>query len=44
MISDTWIITAGLDNGVSELVGEGIAYYRELREYPNRVKFNGMTM
>ena len=41
---DTWILTAGISNGVSKLVGEGISHYRLLREYPNRVKCIGMTM
>ncbi|CAF1014905.1 unnamed protein product [Adineta ricciae] len=42
--TDTWILTAGISNGVSKLVGEGISHYRLLREYPNRVKCIGMTM
>ncbi|CAF1016322.1 unnamed protein product [Adineta steineri] len=42
--TDTWILTAGINNGVSKLVGEGISHYRLLREYPNKVKCIGMTM
>lgn len=41
---DAWILTAGICNGVSKLVGEGISHYRLLREYPNKVKCIGMTM
>jgi len=43
-ILDAWILTAGINNGVSKLVGEGISHYRLLREYPNKVKCIGMTM
>ncbi|CAF3845002.1 unnamed protein product [Rotaria sp. Silwood1] len=39
-----WILTAGIDNGISKLVGEGISHYRLLQEYPNKVKCIGMTM
>ncbi|UJR07511.1 hypothetical protein I4U23_011800 [Adineta vaga] len=42
--TDTWILTAGVSNGVSKLIGEGISHYRLLREYPSRVKCIGMTM
>ena len=41
---DAWILTAGLNNGVSKVVGEGISHYSLLREYPKRVKCIGMTM
>jgi hypothetical protein len=41
---DAWILTAGVNNGVSKLVGEGISHYRLLREYSNKVKCIGMTM
>ncbi len=34
----------GVNNGVSKLVGEGIAHYRLLTEYPNQVKCIGLTM
>jgi len=44
IVLDTWILTAGINNGVSKLVGEGISHYRLLREYPNKVKCIGMTM
>jgi hypothetical protein len=41
---DAWILTAGINNGVSKLVGEGVSHYRLLREDPNKVKCIGMTM
>ena len=41
---DAWILTAGIHNGVSKLVGEGISHYRLLREYPTKLKCIGMTM
>jgi hypothetical protein len=41
---DAWILTAGISNGVSKLVGEGISHYCLLRECPNKVKCIGMTM
>ncbi|UJR29010.1 hypothetical protein I4U23_010228 [Adineta vaga] len=43
-MADAWILTAGVNNGVSKLVGEGISHYRLLREYSNKVKCIGMTM
>ncbi|CAF0730867.1 unnamed protein product [Adineta steineri] len=43
-MADAWILTAGINNGVSKLVGEGISHYRLLREYSNKVKCIGMTM
>ncbi|CAF1359602.1 unnamed protein product, partial [Rotaria sp. Silwood1] len=43
-MADAWILTAGIDNGISKLVGEGISHYRLLQEYPNKVKCIGMTM
>ncbi|CAF2738053.1 unnamed protein product [Rotaria sp. Silwood2] len=43
-LTNAWILTAGINNGVSKLVGEGISHYRLLQEYPNKVKCIGMTM
>ncbi|CAF3904829.1 unnamed protein product [Rotaria sordida] len=42
--ANAWILTTGINNGVSKLVGEGISHYSLLREYPNKVKCIGMTM
>ncbi|CAF1019434.1 unnamed protein product [Rotaria sordida] len=42
--ANAWILTAGINNGVSKLVGEGISHYRLLREYWIKVKCIGMTM
>ncbi|CAF2850895.1 unnamed protein product [Rotaria sp. Silwood2] len=42
--TNAWILTAGVNNGVSKLVGEGISHYSILRAYPNTVKCIGMTM
>ncbi|CAF0870280.1 unnamed protein product, partial [Didymodactylos carnosus] len=39
-----WILTAGLNNGVSKLVGEGISRYRLLAKHPKRVTAIGLTM
>ncbi|CAF2408271.1 unnamed protein product [Rotaria sp. Silwood2] len=44
LLDNAWILTAGINNGVSKLVGEGISHYRLLQEYPNKVKCIGMTM
>lgn len=41
---DAWILTAGINNGVSKLVGEGISSHRLLQEYSNKVKCIGLTM
>ncbi|CAF4189794.1 unnamed protein product, partial [Rotaria sordida] len=43
-IANAWILTAGINNGVSKLVGEGILHYSLLRAHPNTVKCIGMTM
>ncbi|CAF3987348.1 unnamed protein product, partial [Rotaria sp. Silwood2] len=43
-MANAWILTTGINNGVSKLVGEGISHYSLLREYPNKVKCIGMTM
>ncbi|CAF3430705.1 unnamed protein product [Rotaria sp. Silwood1] len=42
-MANAWILTAGIDNGISKLVGEGISHYRLLQEYPLTVKCIGMT-
>ncbi|CAF4183794.1 unnamed protein product, partial [Rotaria sordida] len=42
-VANAWILTTGINNGVSKLVGEGISHYSLLREYPNKVKCIGMT-
>ncbi|CAF3354679.1 unnamed protein product [Rotaria socialis] len=43
-IADAWILTAGLNNGVSKLVGEGISQYRLLKQYPKEVVCIGLTL
>ncbi|CAF2989754.1 unnamed protein product [Rotaria sp. Silwood2] len=43
-MANAWILTAGVNNGISKLVGEGISHYRLLREYSIKVKCIGMTM
>ncbi|CAF3511447.1 unnamed protein product [Rotaria sp. Silwood1] len=43
-MANAWILTAGINNGISKLVGEGISHYRVLREYSIKVKCIGMTM
>ncbi|CAF1060452.1 unnamed protein product [Rotaria sordida] len=35
-VANAWILTTGINNGVSKLVGEGISHYSLLREYPNK--------
>ena len=42
--SDAWILTDGIDTGVSKLVGEGILHHRLLHEYSNEIKCIGLTM
>jgi hypothetical protein len=42
--ADAWIVTAGINNGVSKLVGEGISQYRLLTQYPKEVICIGLTM
>ncbi len=44
MFVDAWILTTGINNGVSKLVGEGISHYRLLQEDSNKVKCIGLTM
>ncbi|CAF1531709.1 unnamed protein product, partial [Rotaria sordida] len=39
-----WILTAGINNVVSKLIGEGISRYRFLRGYQDEVKCIGLTM
>ncbi|CAF4511049.1 unnamed protein product [Rotaria sp. Silwood1] len=43
-MANAWILTVGVNNGISKLVGEGISQYRLLQEYANKVKCIGMTM
>ncbi|CAF0951970.1 unnamed protein product [Rotaria sp. Silwood1] len=43
-MANAWILTTGINNGVSKLVGEGISHYSLIREYSNKVKCIGMTM
>ncbi|CAM4822172.1 unnamed protein product [Rotaria magnacalcarata] len=43
-IADAWILTAGLNSGVSKLVGEGISQYRLLKQYPKEVVCIGLTL
>lgn len=40
---DAWILTAGINNGVSKLVGEGISHHHLLHEYTNKATCIGMT-
>ncbi|CAM4808551.1 unnamed protein product [Rotaria magnacalcarata] len=44
IVTNAWILTNGVNNGVSKLVGEGISHYQLLRENPNKVICIGMTM
>ncbi|CAF0801672.1 unnamed protein product, partial [Didymodactylos carnosus] len=39
-----WILTTGLNNGVSKLVGEGISRYRLLAKHPKRVTAIGLSL
>ena len=43
MILDAWILTTGINTGVSKLIGEGIGHNRLLREYSNSVKCIGLS-
>ncbi|CAF1299340.1 unnamed protein product [Adineta steineri] len=42
-MSNAWILTTGINNGVSKLVGEGIAHYRLLKANPNKIVCIGLT-
>ncbi len=41
---DAWILTTGINNGVSKLVGEGVAHFRLLKEDSTKMKCIGLTM
>ncbi|CAF3888305.1 unnamed protein product [Adineta steineri] len=41
--SNAWILTTGINNGVSKLVGEGISHYRLLKANPNKIICVGLT-
>ncbi|CAF1153400.1 unnamed protein product [Adineta steineri] len=41
--SSAWILTTGINNGVSKLIGEGISHYRLLKAYPNKIICIGLT-
>ena len=40
---DAWILTAGVKNGVANLIGEGISQYRVLKEHPKLVTCIGLA-
>ncbi|CAF1029908.1 unnamed protein product, partial [Didymodactylos carnosus] len=42
-IADAWILTTGLNSGVSKLVGDGISSYRLLSKHPKEVVAIGLT-
>jgi hypothetical protein len=42
--ADAWIVTAGINNGVSKLVGEGISQYNLLKKSSREVICIGLTM
>ncbi|CAF1238406.1 unnamed protein product [Adineta steineri] len=42
-MSNAWILTTGINNGVSKLVGEGISHYRLLKANPNKIVCIGLT-
>ncbi|CAF1003931.1 unnamed protein product [Adineta steineri] len=41
--SNAWILTTGVNNGVSKLIGEGISHYRLLKANPNKIVCIGLT-
>ncbi|CAF4191196.1 unnamed protein product [Adineta steineri] len=41
--SNAWILTTGVNNGVSKLIGEGISHYRLLKPNPNKIVCIGLT-
>ncbi|CAF1002638.1 unnamed protein product [Adineta steineri] len=41
--SNAWILTTGINNGVSKLIGEGISHYRLLKANPNKIVCIGLT-
>ncbi|CAF3716629.1 unnamed protein product [Adineta steineri] len=42
-MSNAWILTTGINNGVSKLIGEGISHYRLLKDNPNKICCIGLT-
>ncbi|CAF3454781.1 unnamed protein product [Rotaria sp. Silwood1] len=44
MTADGWILTDGVNCGVSKLVGESLSHYHLLREYSKKAKCIGLTM
>ncbi|CAF0983658.1 unnamed protein product [Adineta ricciae] len=41
--ADAWILTAGVNNGVANLIGEGISQYRVLKQHPKSIICIGLT-
>ncbi|UJR11208.1 hypothetical protein I4U23_015389 [Adineta vaga] len=41
--ADAWILTAGVNNGVANLIGEGISQYRVLKQHPKNITCIGLT-
>jgi hypothetical protein len=41
---DAWILTTGVNTGVTKLVGEGVAHFRLLKEDSTKMKCIGLTM
>ncbi|CAF0985839.1 unnamed protein product [Adineta steineri] len=41
--SNAWILSTGINNGVSKLIGEGISHYRLLKANPNKIICIGLT-
>ncbi|CAF4145083.1 unnamed protein product [Adineta steineri] len=41
--SNAWILTTGINNGVSKVIGEGISHYRLLKANPNKIVCIGLT-
>ncbi|CAF0977303.1 unnamed protein product [Adineta steineri] len=41
--SNAWILTTGINNGVSKLIGEGISHYRLLKASPDKIICIGLT-
>jgi hypothetical protein len=42
--SDAWILTDGIDTGMSKFIGEGISYHHLLHECSNKIKCIGLNM
>ncbi|CAF4188401.1 unnamed protein product, partial [Adineta steineri] len=41
--SNAWILTTGINNGVTKLIGEGISHYRLLKANSNKIICIGLT-